>query len=124
MQHEEELKRRIKGFLVPIFMSEDGLNGLSPGDFEKVKQGYACARCLAEFDTYTLKCPACGLERDLAEDLKDAPQLWLDHMKNHNEDLTPYTQPVYNPFAEGATLPDDIETIPIKKLGPSKWGRG
>lgn len=124
LQREQEIKQRVKGFLVPIFRSEDGLNGLGPADFEKVRSGYACANCLAEFDVYTLKCPLCGLERDLAADIQEAPQLWVDDILDHNQDRTPYTTPSHNPFAEGARLPDDIETVSISKLKPSKRGRG
>jgi len=34
--------------------------GLLPDDFMKVLNGYACGRCLEEFEFWVAKCPVCG----------------------------------------------------------------
>lgn len=126
MTNSDLVKNHVVGFLIPIFMEDrpDGerLNGLAPSDFEKVRHGYACARCLAEFDMYMLTCPVCGLQRDLAADIQEAPQLWLDHLHEHNSDVPAEKPAVINPFADGGKLPD-MDTIPANKM-KRRWGKG
>jgi predicted amidophosphoribosyltransferase len=55
-------------------LSGEWIFGLRSEDLAKVKAGYACSRCLEEFDTYTEECPVCkepivpslgAVERDL-----------------------------------------------------------
>jgi predicted ATP-dependent serine protease len=118
----------VKGWLVPIFMQTDPatgrrLNGLGPQDFNKVREGFACAECLAEFSHYTLKCPVCGWTRDLEADLSEAPQLWQDHL-NERENPVDKPRPM-NPLVaiENIKKDKDVEQIPVSKLTKSKWGR-
>src|ERR1051325_4272284 len=64
----------IRGFLVPVY-SDDEVPGretrhaLTPTDFQKVRDGVACPRCLADFGTYRPVCPVCGHERDIEKDI-------------------------------------------------------
>lgn len=64
----------IQGFLVPVY-SDDEIPGrearhaLTPHDLQKVAEGYACPRCLADFGQYRPVCPVCGHERDIHEDI-------------------------------------------------------
>lgn len=119
----EAMRSRVKGFLVPVFQEADQqgnivLSSLLPDDFQKVVDGYACSNCLAEFWTYTFKCPLCGLQRNLQADIKATPQEWLDHL--HERENPSEKAPVVNPLAAGLALPDDLETIPAGKLRNTK----
>lgn len=122
---EAAIRSAVKGFLVAELHDEaTGMSGLRPAEFEKVRQGYACARCLAEFFHYMAVCPVCGLERDIAADIRAAPQPWLDRDK----ELAKPTHKTRVATAEDAlahlALPANAEQIPLKGLRPSKWGRG
>lgn len=97
------LQSVVKGFLVPIYDRTDPatgrvLHGLSPQDFQKVRDGYACPDCLAEYGTYTPKCVLCGWERDIAADIARAPAYWQQSIDERENDRTPYAKPVSNPF--------------------------
>lgn len=135
-------KGLIKGFLSPIFYEEmSGRSGLGPVDFAKVRDGYACAQCLCEYTTYLVRCPVCGWERDLARDLEAPPELWVDNLREHDriqreaeaERFDRHGNQVAGPAqAAPASFEElmrrvnadpDIDKVPIKKLGPSKWGR-
>ena len=126
MRPEEAITRQVKGWLVPIFQSRDEggrtLNGLCAEDFAKVCAGYACSDCLAVFDTYTVTCPVCGTTRDVDADIREAPPLWLQHLRERDLDEPADKPPVVNPFAGGTVLPE-METIPLAKLRKRKWGR-
>ena len=66
--------------------------GLGPDDFEKVRQGYACAHCLEEFLVggtlvQLAKCPTCKAPVN-SDALVPAPQDWLDYEKKRNEALS------------------------------------
>lgn len=74
----------IKGFLTPLFYEEHSDRAaLGPVDFDKVRQGYACPRCLAEFSVCLVKCPLCALEFNSAADFEDPPDDWVDNLKEH-----------------------------------------
>jgi hypothetical protein len=47
--------------------------GLDEEDFKKVAAGYACARCLEEFEFYVARCPVCKNE---IQTLVDTPEEW------------------------------------------------
>jgi hypothetical protein len=85
-QYASELNTTLKGFLVPIFTKDlpngQRLNGLGPDDYQKVKEGYACPECLAEFVTYLVTCPVCRYKRDPDRDILEAPRIWTDHLAN------------------------------------------
>lgn len=43
---------------------------LGPEDFEKVRQGYGCSACLADYNgVWQPRCPTCGEETFTANDL-------------------------------------------------------
>jgi hypothetical protein len=116
------LQHQVRGFLIPMFQGEqpngEPLHGLTRGDYEKVRQGYACARCLAEFVVYTITCPLCGLRRDVAADIEEAPQLWLDHIAERNLDVPVEKQHASSPdeAIEMIAKSKDVEQIPLSKL--------
>lgn len=103
----------LKGFLVPITYTDDlSLAELSPEDFDKVASGYACAGCHAEFTTYTIKCPVCKQERDLAADIREAPAHWT-HNGDDGEATVARTAEEAIRDLQGNP---DVEQIPIHKL--------
>lgn len=124
MDRAASIRSQVKGFLRAELVDEaTGMAGLRPAEFEKVRTGHACARCLAEFFHYTVRCPVCGLERDIAADIREAPKPWLER----DRELAKPTHKTRVATAEdalrrAATSPD-VERIPVRKLRPSKWGR-
>lgn len=120
------LQSLVTGFLVPEYSdAERGQHTFSnPEDFEKVRLGYACAFCLAEFNTYMPVCPLCGNQRDVARDIKETPrdlQAYYDEATGPGERTE--TVPMHETIAQllGSR---DVEHIPLKGLRPSKRGRG
>lgn len=104
MNTNERLKElsRITGFLNAEF--EDTLPngqkrfGLTRQGYEMVLAGYACGGCLAMFDRFTLRCPACGVWHDIGSQPQETPQHWVDHIEERYADI-PYEKPaVVNPF--------------------------
>jgi len=128
VNREQAIKSQVKGFLVPEFTMDfpggGRLNGLTEPDFERVRAGYACAECLAVFDTYTVTCPVCGLARDLGRDIADAPSLWVQHINERNQD-EPSPRRTIDPAAEIARLGahPDVEQIQLDKLTPKRRPR-
>lgn len=112
----------IKGFLKPIFYEEHtGRSGLGPADFEKVRAGYACARCLCEFTTYLPRCPVCGLERDLARDIEEAPPLWNDHLKERAAPpQEPFVPRDFDAFMRDVEKDPDVDHAHIRSLMPRR----
>jgi hypothetical protein len=120
----------IRGFLKPIFFDELGRPGettaLDHADFCKVRDGYACSRCLCEYTTYLVKCPVCGHERDLARDLQAPDPLHVEHL---TERATTEGMDVggiprsFDEFMRGLEQSKDVDHIDLAKLGPSKKGR-
>lgn len=112
----------IKGFLVPVFTDEmTGMNGLARADFDKVRLGYACADCLAEFSTYRTVCPICGLERDVAKDIAAPREDWDAHLRERERTDAPATRARTPDEAIRALLGDrDVEHIPLSKLKPRR----
>jgi hypothetical protein len=41
-------------------LTREWIFGLRAADLAKVEAGYACSRCLEEFDTRVDECPVCG----------------------------------------------------------------
>ncbi len=77
---------QIKRFIVPV-KSDDPIPGrpqrfgLNAHDFGLVREGRACARCLACWEDRPLAvCPACGHERSW-NDILDGIKEWSDHDK-------------------------------------------
>lgn len=69
--------------IIPTYTGTDERTGrtlfaLNSDDFRKVTQGYGCPTCLEDFNgVYMSKCPVCGHERDLAQDVVPTPRYWL-----------------------------------------------
>lgn len=115
-----------KGFLIPIFYDEHTMkSALGPDDFMKVRDGYACAKCLAEYVTYLPTCPVCGHQRDLAADLEAPDDLHVDHLRERRDTEGMDTGKVktFDDFMEGVNASADIDHIPLSKLMPSKRKR-
>lgn len=68
----------------PIYSQENLQTGeiewlLYPEDFEKIRQGYGCPKCLEDYNGLCLAtCPVCNHTRDA---LKDFTAVVPDHMK-------------------------------------------
>ena len=101
------------------------LNGFASTEaFKRVQAGYACGQCLAKFAMYMAKCPLCGVERDVAADVKATPGLWQSHWDDHNygsEATVPRTE---HEFLHDLHNDPNVEQIKLSKLMPSKHGRG
>ena len=66
--------------LKPIFSRfdwdlEEWVWGLSPTDFQKVVEGYACDRCLEEWELWVPVCPTCRKSTE-SFTLGEAPREW------------------------------------------------
>ena len=125
---EAAIRSVVVGFLTPEFFDEaTGIVAFSnKADFEKVRLGYACANgaCLAEFSTYTVTCPICGHKRDVAEDLRTAPQVWQEYFDERNKPAhKTRTASAQDALSHLAVSPD-VERIPLSRMKPPKWGRG
>jgi len=119
-------KGLIKGFLTPIFFDElrnDAM--LSPDDFGKVRDGYACAICLVEYVMFLPKCPVCGHQRDLAMDLRQAPKPWMDHLRErHDTEGVDTGRPrTFDDFMAEINKDKDVDHTTLSKLRPSRWGK-
>lgn len=110
----------LNGFLTPFHHDYSNpaqlVNGLLPSDFEKVRLGYACAHCLAEFTAYIAACPICGAKRDVAKDIQQTPSAWQDDFA----DLTTGGEKTVARTAEQAIrelqADPDVEHIPLEGL--------
>lgn len=124
MPGEAAIRSSVKGFLVAEFTDEHtGMAALTAANFEKVRQGYACARCLAEFFHYMPSCPVCGLERDIAADLRETPQVWQEHYDERNKPAHKTRVASAKDALDHLAVSPDVERIPLKALRPSKKGR-
>lgn len=69
--------------IIPVYAEEDlrtgAINwGLTVQDFEKVRQGYGCPKCLEDFNgVWLMTCPVCGHQRNEPTDFIPTP----DHMR-------------------------------------------
>src|SRR5262245_53278781 len=126
MDNRQAIKAQVKGFLVPVFVGtqENGepLNGLDAEGFELVRQGYACAKCMAVFDTYTVSCPVCHTTRDVGADIAEAPALWQQHLNERNQDEPTPRAPI-DPMKAILTLGQDPNVEQIQLRGKAKVRR-
>lgn len=112
-------KGLVKGFLKPVFYDEySSSSALTTGDFEKVRDGYACARCLAEFVMYLVKCPVCGHERDLAADLEAPNREHVAYLeeKRDTDGMDTGVPAGFDEFMRSVEQNPDIDHIPLSKL--------
>lgn len=120
----------VRGFLKPIFYDEHGRQdeptALSHTDFCKVRDGYACSRCLAEYTTYLVRCPVCGWERDISRDLQAPDPVHVEHLRERTETegLDVGVPRSFDEFMREIEKSKDIDHVDLGKLGPSKWGKG
>lgn len=127
MSRAEQISRTVVGFLVPEYTDErTGEHTFSdPVAFDKVRLGYACAVCLAEFGTYMPVCPLCGNERDVFVDMREPPadiQAYWDESQGPGEKTV--ARPMHEVIEEIVAGRAGMEQIPLKKLRPSRWGAG
>jgi hypothetical protein len=116
----------IKGFLVPTYTDErtNAHTFSSREDFDKVRLGYACACCLAEFTCYMPVCPLCGNERDVHADMRETPadlQAYWDEANGPGERTV--ARPMHETIEEIVNGQREMERIPLRKLRPSRWGQ-
>lgn len=86
-QRVDAINELVVGWMEPVFKRTDPisgeiLNGLAPSDFQRVRSGYGCPRCLAVFKTYLVRCPVCRFIRNIEDDIVAPPQHWVDHLKD------------------------------------------
>lgn len=118
----ETINSVVVGFLVPYYTdSATGKHTFdNPEDFEKVRLGYACAFCLAEFTHYMAVCPLCGNERDVSRDMGETPadlQQYYDAANGPGEKTVARTMPE----AIRALMGDsDVEHVPLSQLKPRR----
>ena len=89
----DAINELVIGWMEPIFVREDPvtrevLNGLGPEDFNRVRSGYGCPKCLAVFKTYLVQCPVCKFTRNIEEDIVAPPQHWVDHLADRDKIAT------------------------------------
>lgn len=129
-QRLDEIKT-IAGFLIPVWRSDPipgqpAINGLTEEDFAKVAAGYACGECLADYGAiYRPSCPICGTTRDVSADAAPMPQVWADHLdarQEADEHIAATPMPTMEQVIR--SFEADPDRVNIKKLAPSKWGRG
>jgi hypothetical protein len=129
------------GNLIPLYLSDD----LGPGtdriatytlaDGQKILEGYACgnSRCATDYGgMYRVVCPVCLFDRRVDTPDKfmvDVPQYIIDyHLAREAALADPDPKPKRLPSMEQAILgladDPDVENVTLKRLGPSKWGRG
>lgn len=116
-------KSMVKGFLVPLFYDEHGRgSALTTHDFAKVRDGYACAKCLAEYVTYLATCPVCGHQRDLAADLQAPDPLHGAHLleRQTTEGMDTGTPNNFDDFMRGVNANPDIDHTTLSKLKPRR----
>jgi len=127
-ERKRELDTLFKGFIQPVFEDVDAdgrkRHALSLEDFQKIREGYACPNCLAEYTTYLVRCPVCHYERDLGIDLQPPPAHWAQHLEDR---ATGYTAPIPSSAdidehlaRVGQSL--DVEQVPLSKLKRSRPG--
>jgi hypothetical protein len=126
MSRAEAIASAVVGFLTPEYTDErTGEHTFSdPVAFEKIRLGYACASCLAEFKTYMAVCPLCGNERDVLADMKETPadiQAYWDEATGPSPGKT-VARPMHEVIEEIVAGTADMESIPLKQLRPSRWG--
>lgn len=109
----------VKGFLVPIFYDEHSASSaLTTEDFGKVRDGYACAKCLAEYVTYLVRCPVCGAHRDVAADLVAPDPLHGDYLRERveTEGMDTGAPAGFDEFMRAVESNPDVDHIPLSKL--------
>lgn len=116
----------VRGFLKPIFFDENSMkSALGPDDFAKVRDGYACAKCLAEYVTYLPTCPVCAHQRDLAADLEAPDDLHVDHLRERRdtEGIDSGKARTFDDLMRDVNANSDIDHIPLSKLMPTRKKR-
>lgn len=112
-------KGLIKGFLTPIFYDEYGrFSALGPADFQKVRDGYACSKCLAEYTTYLVRCPVCKHERDVMADLEDPRAEHVNHLQDRaaTEGQEVGVPRNFDEFMAGLRENKDVDHTTLSKL--------
>lgn len=112
-------KGLIRGFLRPIFYDEHSASSaLTTEDFEKVRAGYACAACLAEFVMYLARCPVCGHERDVEQDLQAPDPLHVSHLRDREatEGMDVGAPRGFDEFMADVEANPDVDQIRLSQL--------
>jgi hypothetical protein len=132
----------IKGFLTPAMVGVDP-NGRTVNaferieDFDKVRKGYACGNCCAEFRRFMLECPVCHQPTDVHGQWVRTPEEWQAYVDQRHAPIGT-AGPDGRPLGElplqarSSRSPDEFfravgqtqETVRLSQLKPTKWGRG
>lgn len=125
----------VVGFLTPVFSEEvrgpDGVlrynHAFTRVSYDKIRSGYACGNCLAEFVTILVDCPVCGCNvTDVGQPVRtpedwqqyfDERNLSIDEVEQRAAEVLPAT---FDSFMENVLKDSDVETIPLQKLMPSR----
>ncbi len=116
--------RIVEGFADPLFTEELSTNrngpvrnGISdPKLLDRIAAGYACAQCLALFTMYVVRCPVCGLERNVAADIEaKAPALWQAHLDEREKGYEKTVPGTIDDIGERIKA-GEMEDIPLSKL--------
>lgn len=124
MNRAELIKQVCVGFEIAEYSDElRNVHTFSdPAAFERIRSGYSCASCLARFNTYMVRCPLCGNERDVAADIQETA---AETQAYWDEANSPGEKTVARPAHEAIRALIDsaeLEQVPLKKLRPPRWG--
>jgi hypothetical protein len=106
-------------------------------DFNKVRAGYACGNCCAEFTRFLLECPVCHQPTDVHGQWVRTPEEWQAYVDQRGAAIGtagPDGRPLGElPLQErGVRSPEEFfravgqtqETVRLSQLKPARWGRG
>lgn len=125
----------VVGFLTPVFSEDvrgpDGVlrqnHAFTRVGYDKIRNGYACGNCLAEFVTVLVTCPVCGANIvDVGQPGK-TPEDWQAYFDERNLSIDEVEQraaeqlpATFDSFMERVMADPDIEQISVKSLMPSR----
>lgn len=79
--------------IIPVYTDpRTNTFALKPSDYEKVRTGYGCPRCLEDFTESSIvtayeKCPVCGHRIDVDRDFVALPVEWQDYVGRTSREI-------------------------------------